>query len=47
MGLRETFAQQRALLRERRNRLDSVIEAIEQAEDALAEECGIGTTSSR
>ena len=36
MGLQETFAQQRALLRERRNRLDSVIEAIEQAEDALA-----------
>jgi DNA-binding transcriptional MerR regulator len=40
LGLRETFAQQRALLRDRRNQLDAVIGAIEQAEDALAEDGG-------
>jgi DNA-binding transcriptional MerR regulator len=40
LGLREAFAQQRAMLHDRRNRLDAVIEAIEHAEDALAENGG-------
>ncbi len=37
MGLRETLAQQRAMLRDRRARLDAIISAVEQAEDVVAE----------
>jgi MerR family transcriptional regulator, thiopeptide resistance regulator len=36
LGLRETFAQQRAMLLDRRDQLDAVIGAIERAEEALA-----------
>ncbi len=37
LGLRETLAQQRAMLRDRRAQLDAIIKAVEQAEDVVAE----------
>jgi DNA-binding transcriptional MerR regulator len=37
LGLRAAFAQQRAMLRDRRNQLDAVIAALERAEDTLVE----------
>jgi DNA-binding transcriptional MerR regulator len=38
LGLRATLAQQRAMLRDRRERLDAIITAIERAEDVLVED---------
>ncbi len=37
LGLRETLAQHRAMLRERRRQLDAIIKAVERAEDVVAE----------
>jgi MerR family transcriptional regulator, thiopeptide resistance regulator len=37
LGLRGTLAQQRAMLRDRRTKLDAIIKAVEQAEDVVAE----------